>query len=82
VHGAELIGLAILLSLVPAAGVAMLKGRWTLILAGLLLVFPLIWYGAFALASPTSWWSRRFYRGDKLDRAIAFQDKWSNRFAQ
>ena len=43
VHGTELVGLGVLLSLVPAAVVTMLKGRWTLILAGLCLLFPLVW---------------------------------------
>lgn len=81
-HGWGLIGLALLLSLVPAAGIVMLKGRWTLLLAGLLLIFPLLWYGAFALAAPTSWWARRFYRGEKLERARAFQARWAQRFAQ
>jgi hypothetical protein len=82
VHGLELIGLGVLLTLVPAAAVTMLKGRWTLVLAGLCLLFPLLWYGAFALAAPGSWWSRRFYRGDKLERAAAFHDRWARRFAE
>jgi len=72
---------AVLLTLIPAAVVAGLKGRWTLILAGLLLLFPLVWYGAYALAAPGSWWARRFYRGEKLERAEAFQARWSQRFA-
>lgn len=81
-HGWEWIGVGVLLSLIPAAGVTALKGRWVLILAGLLLLFPLVWYGAFALAAPTSWWGRRFYRGEKLDRARDFDARWSKRFAQ
>ena len=81
-HDTELVGLGLLASLVPAAVLTMLKGRWTILLAGLCLIFPLLWYGAFALASPESWWSRRFYRGDKLERAVAFQDRWSRRFAE
>ena len=81
VHGTELIGLGVLLSLLPAGVVTMLKGRWTLILAGLCLLFPLVWYGAFALAAPESWWSRRFYRGEKLERARAYQSRWGRRFA-
>ena len=80
-HLAELVGIGVLLSLVPAAVVTMLKGRWTLILAGLCLLFPLVWYGAFALAEPASWWARRFYGPDKAARARAFQSRWSRRFA-
>ncbi len=80
-HGTELVGLGVLLSLIPAGVVTMLKGRWTLILAGLCLLFPLVWYGAFALAAPESWWSRRFYRGEKLERARAYQARWGRRFA-
>jgi hypothetical protein len=59
-----------------------LKGRWTILLAGLCLLFPLFWYAAFALAAPDSWWSRRFYRGAKLERATEFQERWSRRFAE
>jgi hypothetical protein len=59
VHDAELIGLVVLASLVPAAVVTMLKGRWSILIAALCLIFPLLWYGAFALAAPDSW-SRRF----------------------
>jgi hypothetical protein len=68
-------------SLVLALPVAMAKGRWTLVLSGLVLLFPLWWYGAIALAAPDSWWSR-FYRGAKLERARAYHDKWSRRFAE
>jgi hypothetical protein len=82
VHDAELTGLALLLSLVPAAIVTMLKGRWTILLAGLCLLFPLFWYGAVALAAPDSWWSRRFYHGAKLERATEFQERWARRFAE
>jgi len=69
-------------SLVLALLVAMAKGRWALVLSGLVLLFPLWWYGAIALAAPDSWWSRRFYRGAKLKRARAYHDKWSRRFAE
>ena len=62
--------------------VAIAKGRWTLVLAGLLLLFPLWWYAAFALAAPDSWWSRRFYQGAKLERARIYHEKWSRRFAE
>ena len=69
-------------SLALALVVALAKGRWTLVLAGLLLLFPLWWYAAVALAAPDSWWSRHFYRGAKLERAQAYHDKWSRRFAE
>lgn len=78
----ELAGVVVLLSLVPAAVVTMLKGRWTLILAGLCLLFPLLWYGALAPAAPGSWWGRRFYRGAKLQRAEEYHSRWSRRFAE
>lgn len=81
-HVVELTGLVVLASLVPAAIVTMLKGRWSLLIAGFCLIFPLFWYGAFALAAPDSWWSRRFYRGEKLERAAEFQARWSRRFAE
>jgi len=82
VHDAELIGLGLLASLVPAAFVTALKGRWTILLAGLCLIFPLLWYGAFALAAPSSWWARRFYGAAKLERATVFHDRWARRFAE
>jgi hypothetical protein len=72
----------VLISLVPAGIVTGLKGRWTVILAGLLLVFPLWWYTAFAYAAPGSWWSRRFYGEAKLERARAYQARWAARFRQ
>lgn len=81
-HDVELIGVVVLASLVPAAIVTMLKGRWSILIAALCLIFPLLWYGAFALAAPDSWWSRRFYRGEKLERATEFQARWSRRFAE
>jgi hypothetical protein len=74
--------IALTCSLVLALAVTIAKGRRTLVLAGLLLLFPLWWYGAIALAAPDSWWSRRFYRGEKLERAKAYHDKWSRRFAE
>lgn len=73
---------AVLLTLIPAGIVTALKGRWTVILAGLLLVFPLWWYTAFAYAAPDSWWSRRFYDEEKLERARAYQERWASRFSQ
>jgi hypothetical protein len=78
----EVVLLVVLLTLIPCGIVTALKGRWTVILAGLLLVFPLWWYTAFAYAAPDSWWSRRFYRGEKLERARAFQERWASRFSQ
>ena len=73
---------AVLLTLIPAGIVTALKGRWVVILAGLLLVFPLWWYTAFAYAAPDSWWSRRFYRGDKLARARVYHERWARRFSE
>lgn len=81
-HTALLVLYAVLLTLLPAGLVAGLKGRWTLLLAGLCLVLPVVWYGAVALAAPDSWWARRFYRGEKLERARRFHDKWAARFSE
>lgn len=81
-HTALLVVYAVLLTLVPAGVIAALKGRWALILAGICLVLPAVWYGAIALAAPDSWWARRFYRGEKLERARVFHDKWARRFAE
>jgi hypothetical protein len=72
----------VLASLVPAGIVTMLKGRWLLLLAAFCLIFPLLWYGAFAPAAPGSWWSRRFYRGEKLRRAAEYQRRWARRFGE
>jgi hypothetical protein len=82
VHGYDWIGLGVLLSLVPSAAVTGLKGRWTLVLAGLCLLFPLLWYGAFALAAPDSWWARHFYGEAKLERARAYTSRWASAFRE
>jgi hypothetical protein len=77
----DLIGVVALASLVAGGVVTALKGRWTLLLAAFCLLFPLLWYGAVALAHPDSWWARRFYGAQKLARARRYQDRWSHRFA-
>jgi len=82
VHSLDLIGLGLLATLVPAGFVTALKGRYTVLLAGLCLLFPLLWYSAFALAAPTSWWARRFYGADKLERATVYHERWARRFAE
>jgi hypothetical protein len=76
------IGIALLVGLAPAGIVTAAKGRWTLVLSALLLLFPLLWYGALAPASPASWWARRFYDEVQLERARRYQAKWSRRFAE
>jgi hypothetical protein len=78
----ELIGLSVLATLVPAGVVVVLKGRWTLLLAAVCLLFPLLWYGAFALANPSSWWARRFYSEAKMASARTYQERWSRSFAE
>jgi hypothetical protein len=78
----ELIGLAVLASLVPFGVVVALKGHWTLLLAAICLLFPLLWYGAFAPADPSSWWARRFYGEAKMARARRYWDRWSRSFAE
>jgi hypothetical protein len=75
-------GLAVLLSLVPATLVVCLKGRWTILLAGICLLFPLLWYGAFAPANPASWWARTFYDSEKMQKAARYQQRWSRTFAE
>jgi len=82
VSALEIAGTVVLLSLVPSTAVVLLKGRWVLLLAGLCLLFPLLWYGAVAPASPSSWWARRFYGDDKLRRAELFDERWSRTFAE
>ena len=53
---------------VAAAVVTALKGKpWFLLLG---LVVGWFWvFGSLRLAKPDSWWSRRFYTGDKLQLA-------------
>jgi len=82
VNALELAGVGVGLSLVPATVVVALKGRWTLVIAGLCLLFPLLWYGAFAPANPTSWWARRFYGEKRMRDAEHYQARWSRTFAE
>jgi hypothetical protein len=64
-----LVALAIwALVLVPAV-VTGLKGQWALLGAGFLLL-GLVWLiAAFRLARPNSFWARRFYSPEKLERS-------------
>jgi len=78
----DLVGVGLLASLVLSAVVVCLKGRWTLLLAALCLLFPLLWCGAIAPANPSSWWARKLYGEKKLLRARRFQDRWSRSFAE
>lgn len=51
--------------------VTVLKGQRALFLAGFL-AGGLVWIiTAFRLARPQSWWARRFYDGEKAQRALA-----------
>lgn len=53
---------------VPGA-ITLLKGQRLIFVAGLILG-SMVWIvSAFRLARPTSWWAKRFYRGQKLARA-------------
>jgi hypothetical protein len=81
VHALLLVGVVLGLSLLVAAAVTALKGRFTLLLAAFCLLFPLLWYGAVAPAEPESWWARRFYGERKLAKARSYQERWSRRFA-
>jgi signal peptidase I len=68
--GAVVIGLLVGVALLAAAVVTALKGKWVLLLAGLVSVFSLPWIlGAIRLAKPRSWWARRFYHEAKTRRA-------------
>jgi hypothetical protein len=66
-----LVALAIwALVLVPAV-VTALKGHWVLLGAGFLTV-GLVWFiAAFRLARPNSYWARRVYPPEKLERSRA-----------
>jgi hypothetical protein len=46
-----------------------LKRQWLLFAAGWLTVGMVWWIAAMRLARPDSWWARRFYGPDKLERS-------------
>jgi hypothetical protein len=58
------------LVLVPGV-VTGLKGQWLLLAAGLLLLGFVWMIAAFRLARPNSYWARRFYSPEKLERSRA-----------
>ena len=59
---------------VAAAVVTALKGKPWFLLLGLLITWFWV-FGSFRLAKPQSWWSRRFYSGDKLQLSrVRFSD--------
>lgn len=66
------IGILILLTLlalfVISPIVAAMKGKYGLVFLGLL-VHPCWAFGAIRLAKPDSYWARRFYGPDKINRA-------------
>lgn len=49
--------------------VTALKGKWLLFFAGWLTLGVVWWIAAFSLAQPGSWWARRFYGAEKMQRA-------------
>lgn len=59
----------VLLAVLPGA-VTLLKGQRLIFVVGLLLGGILWIVSAFRLARPSSWWSKRYYRGRKLERAV------------
>lgn len=76
----DVVLIAVGISLVPSIAVAALKGRYNLLLAGIMGIFPLLWVAAFKIAAPDSWWAKRFYRGVKLERAESYQAYWNARW--
>jgi len=60
--------------------VCALKGKYRCALFGLF-VAPIAWVGAVRLARPASLWARRWYRGERLERATRrtadFDRRWS-----
>lgn len=52
------------------AGITGSKGRWVAFVLGFLLVGIIWWVCACRLARPTSWWARRFYGPEKMQRAL------------
>jgi len=76
VQSIKLVLIVLVASLGPSIVVAVLKGRWTLLLAGLMGLFPLLWIAAVKIANPDSWWARRFYDAETLRRARSYQERW------
>jgi len=70
---------ALLLHFVVVAVVA-LKGKYPTALIALF-VSPVAWVAAIRLARPTSPWARKWYHGDKLDRAQRRADDFDKRWA-
>jgi hypothetical protein len=62
------IGLWLVLIVAPAT-VTALKGQWLLFVAGLLTIGIVWWIAALRLGRPDSWWARRFYDADRVDRS-------------
>lgn len=58
-----------LLAVLPGA-VTWLKGQRLIFVVGLLFGGILWIVSAFRLARPSSWWSKRYYGGRKLERAV------------
>jgi heme O synthase-like polyprenyltransferase len=66
-----LVAVAIWAAVLVPAVVTGLKGHWALLGAGIL-VLGLVWLiAAFRLARPNSYWARRFYSPEKLERSQA-----------
>ncbi|GAA3510927.1 hypothetical protein [Actinocatenispora rupis] len=66
---AAIVVAAVLVYLVPVV-ITGLKGKQGMVFAGLFL-HPVWWVGAIRLAKPDSYWARRFYPPEKMDRARA-----------
>src|SRR5215208_3885174 len=65
---AYLLALFAILLGVPGT-ITLLKGQTLLFIAGFLAGGLVWWIAAFRLARPNSWWARRFYDAEKLQRA-------------
>lgn len=69
-----IVAIVVLLAYVGVFTASILKGRgaWWLLLAALIPPLQLILiYSAFRLATPGSWWARRFYDQPKLEASRA-----------
>lgn len=52
------------------AGITWLKGQREAFVFGVLLLGMVWWIAACRLARPPSWWARRFYGPEKMQRAL------------
>lgn len=66
----EVLAVLIVVIGIPA-GITGAKGHWTAFSLGFFLLGTIWIIAAFRLARPSSWWARRFYGPEKMQRAIS-----------